>query len=206
MFTTYKSFITAISLFYLIIGMLFMLVTGKQNVPTTTNSPVIRKNPQKIYPKEAIPGYLQTPYTKVHPDTPFGPLPNFLSETDFTVYIGSGKEDCYYYYVMAGSRFYVAAQVLKGGDGSIGLGVRQPMGDIVLPYKWSPVAEYLEDKAQEGYYSICLDNIFASSGGKLVKLYMSKLHSENVNKLTDILDVRSIRGYMLIKLCNLICP
>jgi len=96
---------------------------------------------------------------------------------------------------MAGSTFYVAAQVLKGGDGSIGLGVKQPNGDVVLPYSWSPVAEYNEEKAQEGYYAVCLDNIFMSSGSTLVKLYISRLHSENFETIKDILtDLQTTTG------------
>ena len=198
MFTAYKYFIRVLCLLYFTIGILSSLVHGKQNIPKTTQSPIHRQNTKRIYPKRAIPGYLQNPITKAQPESNFGSTLGFLSESQFDVYVEARKEDCYYYYVMAGSTFYVAAQVLKGGDGSIGLGVKQPNGDVVLPYSWSPVAEYNEEKAQEGYYAVCLDNIFMSSGSTLVKLYISRLHSENFETIKDILTVRLVMNYSII--------
>ena len=210
MFTPYNYFFSVLSLLYFTIGILSLLVHGydswnswEQNIPNTTQSPIHRQNTKRVYPKRAIPGYLQNPITKVQPESNFGSTLNFLSESQFDVYVEARKEDCYYYYVMAGSTFYVAAQVLKGGDGSIGLGVKQPNGDVVLPYSWSPVAEYSEEKAQEGYYAVCLDNIFISSGSTLVKLYISRLHSENVETIKDILTVRSFIDYSFIFINNL---
>ena len=204
MFTAYKHFFSVLFLLYLTIGILSLLVHGKQNIPKTTQSPVHHQKTKRVYPKRAIPGYLQNPITKVQPESNFGSTLNFLSETQFDVYVEARKEDCYYYYVMAGSTFYVAAQVLKGGDGSIGLGVKQPNGDVVLPYSWSPVAEYSEEKAQEGYYAVCLDNIFISSGSTLVKLYISRLHSENFETIKDILTVGLVIRKSIICI-NIIC-
>ena len=203
MCTTNKHLMVVLSLLYLTISILSLLVHGKQNIPTTSPSPVHHKNSKRIYPKRAVPGYLQNPITKVQPESNFGSTLNFLSESQFDVYVEARKEDCYYYYVMAGSTFYVAAQVLKGGDGSIGLGVKQPNGDVVLPYSWSPVAEYSEQKAQKGYYAVCLDNFFISSGSTLVKLYISRLHSENVETVKDILTVSLIISYTIICIDNL---
>ena len=44
---------------------------------------------------------------------------------EYKVHVDAAKEDCYWQYVHPGATFYVSAQVLKGGDGSIGIGIRK---------------------------------------------------------------------------------
>ena len=44
---------------------------------------------------------------------------------EYKVHVDAAKEDCYWQYVHPGATFYVSAQVLKGGDGSIGIGIRR---------------------------------------------------------------------------------
>jgi hypothetical protein len=55
----------------------------------------------------------------------------------------------------------VSYQVLKGGDGSIGMAVRNPKMEVVHPYAWKASSEYEENTAVGGYYSVCLDNQFS---------------------------------------------
>ncbi len=43
---------------------------------------------------------------------------------EYKVHVDAGKEDCYWQYVHPGATLYVSYQVLKGGDGSIGMAVR----------------------------------------------------------------------------------
>ncbi len=45
---------------------------------------------------------------------------------EYKVHVDAGKEDCYWQYVHPGATLYVSYQVLKGGDGSIGMAVRNP--------------------------------------------------------------------------------
>ena len=40
------------------------------------------------------------------------------------MHVDAGKEDCYWQYVHPGATLYVSYQVLKGGDGAIGMAVR----------------------------------------------------------------------------------
>ena len=44
---------------------------------------------------------------------------------EYKVHVDAAKEDCYWQYVHPGATFYVSAQVLKGGDGAIGIGIRR---------------------------------------------------------------------------------
>ncbi len=44
---------------------------------------------------------------------------------EYKVHVDAAKEDCYWQYVHPGATFYVSAQVLKGGDGAIGVGIRR---------------------------------------------------------------------------------
>ena len=43
---------------------------------------------------------------------------------EYKVHVEAGKEDCYWQYVHQGATLYVSYQVLKGGDGAIGMAVR----------------------------------------------------------------------------------
>ena len=43
---------------------------------------------------------------------------------EYKVHVDAGKEDCYWQYVHPGATLYVSYQVLKGGDGAIGMAVR----------------------------------------------------------------------------------
>jgi hypothetical protein len=104
---------------------------------------------------------------------------------EYKVHVEAGKEDCYWQYVHAGATFYVSAQVLKGGDGSIGVGIRQPKGKVVHPYAWKPNAEYEESDAQGGYYSVCLDNQFSKFSAKLVNIYITTFRYDEWEKFSE---------------------
>ena len=55
---------------------------------------------------------------------------------EYKVHVEAGKEDCYWQYVHKGATLYVSYQVLKGGDGAIGMAVRNPSTKVVHPYAW----------------------------------------------------------------------
>ena len=114
---------------------------------------------------------------------------------EYKVHVDAGKEDCYWQYVHAGATFYVSAQVLKGGDGSIGVGIRQPRGKVVHPYAWKANAEYEESDAQGGYYSVCLDNQFAKFSAKLVNIYITTFRYDEWEKFSEELKVWYIICY-----------
>ena len=92
---------------------------------------------------------------------------------EYKVHVDAGKEDCYWQYVHPGATLYVSYQVLKGGDGSIGMAVRNPRLEVVHPYAWKASSEYEENTATGGYYSVCLDNQFSRFSAKLVNLYIT---------------------------------
>ena len=163
--------------------------------PPPIPRPPKRPEAEKIYPKGVYPGYAQGPATKIQTN------PNDITDLDlsmpgsmidFNIYVGSGKEDCYWQYVKSNATFYVSVTVLKGGDGSIGLGVRQPNGKIALPYRWLPDDEYMEEETQEGYYCVCLDNLFSKSGATLVQLYIDTFHFGEMDQFNDFVNVRKI--------------
>ena len=104
---------------------------------------------------------------------------------EYKVHVEAGKEDCYWQYVHSGATFYVSAQVLKGGDGFIGVGIRQPRGKVVHPYAWKANAEYEESDAQGGYYSVCLDNQFAKFSAKLVSIYITTFRYDEWEKFSE---------------------
>ena len=111
---------------------------------------------------------------------------------EYKVHVDAGKEDCYWQYVHKGATFYMSAQVLKGGDGNVGVAVRQPAGTIVHNYAWKPSAEYEETDAIGGYYSVCLDNQFSRFSGKLINLYMTTFRYDEWEKFTDEMEVSYI--------------
>ena len=106
------------------------------------------------------------------------------------MHVDAGKEDCYYQYVHSGATLYVSYQVLKGGDGAIGFAVRDPTGKVVHPYAWKATAEYEENAAAGGYYSVCLDNQFSKFGAKLVNLYLTTFRYDEWEKFAQELQVR----------------
>ena len=108
---------------------------------------------------------------------------------EYKVHVDAGKEDCYWQYVHAGATLYVSAQVLKGGDNKIGVAVRRPNNQIALPYKWQSNAEYEENAAEAGYWSVCLDNQFSKFSAKLVNLYLTTFRYDEWEKFAEELQV-----------------
>ncbi|GIY59953.1 transmembrane emp24 domain-containing protein 6 [Caerostris extrusa] len=93
---------------------------------------------------------------------------------EFKIHVDAGKEECFSQYVHPGSTFYVAFQVMRGGDGMAGFAVRHPSGQLVLPYYWKPSAEYEEQTADPGgYYHLCIDNSLSRFASKLVSMYVN---------------------------------
>ena len=108
---------------------------------------------------------------------------------EYKVHVEAGKEDCYWQYVHQGATLYVSYQVLKGGDGAIGMAVRDPKMKVVHPYAWKANSEYEEsDVAQGGYYSICLDNQFSRFSAKLVNLYLTTFRYDEWEKFSQELQ------------------
>ena len=108
---------------------------------------------------------------------------------EYKVHVEAGKEDCYWQYVHKGATLYVSYQVLKGGDGSIGMAVRNPTTKVVHPYAWKASSEYEEsDVPTGGYYSVCLDNQFSRFSAKLVNLYLTTFRYDEWEKFSQELQ------------------
>lgn len=108
---------------------------------------------------------------------------------EYKVHVEAGKEDCYWQYVHKGATLYVSYQVLKGGDGAIGMAVRNPQTTVVHPYAWKASSEYEEsDIAVGGYYSVCLDNQFSRFSAKLVNLYLTTFRYDEWEKFSQELQ------------------
>merc|ERR1719433_1768468 len=103
-------------------------VPPQQGVPKQ-GKPGGQQAPPQGTPIVVEPGYAQGPAARVHMEFDDGggwldSAPGVAME--YKVHVEAGKEDCYWQYVHAGATFYVSAQVLKGGDGAIGMAVRNP--------------------------------------------------------------------------------
>lgn len=108
---------------------------------------------------------------------------------EYKVHVEAGKEDCYWQYVHPGATLYVSYQVLKGGDGNIGMAVRDPQMKVVHPYAWKASSEYEEsDIPSGGYYSVCLDNQFSRFSAKLVNLYLTTFRYDEWEKFSQELQ------------------
>merc|ERR1719350_2499482 len=108
---------------------------------------------------------------------------------EYKVHVEAGKEDCYWQFVHTGATLYVSYQVLKGGDGAIGMAVRNPAMKVVHPYAWKATSEYEEsDVPQGGYYSVCLDNQFSRFSAKLVNLYLTTFRYDEWEKFSQELQ------------------
>ena len=104
---------------------------------------------------------------------------------EYKVHVEAGKEDCYWQFVHTNATLYVSYQVLKGGDGSIGMAVRNPAMKVVHPYAWKASSEYEEsDIVSGGYYSVCLDNQFSRFSAKLVNLYITTFRYDEWEKFS----------------------
>merc|ERR1712013_847842 len=108
---------------------------------------------------------------------------------EYKVHVEAGKEDCYWQFVHTGATLYVSYQVLKGGDGAIGMAVRNPQMKVVHPYAWKASSEYEEsDIPSGGYYSVCLDNQFSRFSAKLVNLYLTTFRYDEWEKFSQELQ------------------
>merc|ERR1711874_234036 len=108
---------------------------------------------------------------------------------EYKVHVEAGKEDCYWQFVHTGATLYVSYQVLKGGDGAIGMAVRNPQMKVVHPYAWKASSEYEEsDIVSGGYYSVCLDNQFSKFSAKLVNLYITTFRYDEWEKFAEDLQ------------------
>lgn len=74
---------------------------------------------------------------------------------------------------MQGSILYINFQVIKGGDGKAGFGVKDGNSQFVLPYEWKDEASYDTEAASGGYYALCIDNTFSKFSAKLVAVYLN---------------------------------
>ena len=75
---------------------------------------------------------------------------------EYKVHVEAGKEDCYWQYVHKGATLYVSYQVLKGGDGAIGMAVRNPSTKVVHPYAWKATSggAYYERKQHTNTFNL----------------------------------------------------
>merc|ERR1712200_366690 len=113
---------------------------------------------------------------------------------EYKVHVDAGKKDCYWQYVHPGATLYVSYQVLKGGDGAIGMAVRDPKMKVVHPYAWKASSEYEDSAAMGGYYSVCLDNQFSRFSAKLVNLYITTFRYDEWEKFSQ--DLQDNAGYV----------
>lgn len=103
---------------------------------------------------------------------------------EFKLHIDAGKEDCFYQAVEPSANFFVAFQVIRGGDGKAGLAVRHPNGDHVHPYQWKTESEYEEVSRDGGIYEVCVDNQFSRFAAKLIHLYISSFRYDKWESYT----------------------
>merc|ERR1712123_163403 len=112
---------------------------------------------------------------------------------EYKVHVEAGKEDCYWQFVHTGATLYVSYQVLKGGDGAIGMAVRNPKMTVVHPYAWKASSEYEESDIESGgYYSVCLDNQFSRFSAKLVNLYITTFRYDEWEKFSQELQDKDV--------------
>ena len=72
---------------------------------------------------------------------------------EYKVHVDAGKEDCYWQYVHPGATLYVSYQVLKGGDGAIGMAVRY-FHFFIFSFDGQLVTRFLVEKLL--IYSLCM--------------------------------------------------
>jgi len=147
-----------------------------------------RANPPQQFP----PGHAANIAPPTPPPPPAGgETGNWLDDApgiamEYKVHVDAGKEDCYWQYVHPGATLYISYQVLKGGDGAIGVAVRNPAMQVVHPYKWEASSEYEESDIEKGgYYSVCLDNQFSRFSAKLVNLYITTFRYDEWEKFSE---------------------
>ena len=125
-----------------------------------------------------------------HPAPPKDRLENAPSVVmEYKMFVEGGREDCYYQYVHHDAKLFVFVQVVMGNN--IGITIRNPEMEQVYPYMVTASAEYEEDSARAGYYSVCLDNQSKFST-KLVNIYLSTFRYDryvNMNQEKEELDV-----------------
>jgi len=107
---------------------------------------------------------------------------------EFKVHVDAAKEHCFYQYVEPSANFFVACQVIRGGDGKAGFAVRHPSGHHVHPYQWQSESEYEEVSQSGGVYEICIDNQFSRFAAKLVLLYITSFQYDKWENFTAELE------------------
>lgn len=79
-------------------------------------------------------------------------------------------------------------KVIRGGDGSAGLAIRHPNGQLVKAYEWLPTSDYSEQSSTGGYYAICLDNQFSRFASKLVNIYITVIKYDQWTKYAQEIE------------------
>lgn len=79
-------------------------------------------------------------------------------------------------------------KVIRGGDGSAGLAIRHPNGQLVKAYEWLPSSDYSEPTSTGGYYAICLDNQFSRFASKLVNIYITVIKYDQWTKYAQEIE------------------
>ncbi|KAL3841382.1 hypothetical protein ACJMK2_019536 [Sinanodonta woodiana] len=91
-------------------------------------------------------------------------------ETDLTVDVGAGRQECFYQPFKSETELEVEYQVIDGGDLDISFYVQAPDGTVlVAENKKSENVHRIQVKLL-GDYKICLDNTFSHFSSKLVFL------------------------------------
>lgn len=78
--------------------------------------------------------------------------------------------------------------MIRGGDGSAGLAIRHPNGQLVKAYEWLPSSDYSEASSTGGYYGICLDNQFSRFASKLVNIYITVIKYDQWTKYAQEIE------------------
>ncbi|XP_033751212.1 transmembrane emp24 domain-containing protein 1-like [Pecten maximus] len=89
-------------------------------------------------------------------------------ETDLTVEINAGAQDCFYQHVKKPVGIEIEYQVIDGGDLDISFYVQAPNGQVLLSDVQKSDAVHKVDAGVAGDYKICFDNTFSHFNAKVV--------------------------------------
>ncbi|XP_069132418.1 transmembrane emp24 domain-containing protein 1-like [Argopecten irradians] len=89
-------------------------------------------------------------------------------ETDLTVEINAGTQDCFYQHVKKPVGIEIEYQVIDGGDLDISFYIQAPSGQVLISDVQKSDAVHKVDAAAAGDYKFCFDNTFSHFNAKVV--------------------------------------
>ncbi|XP_045163838.2 transmembrane emp24 domain-containing protein 5-like [Mercenaria mercenaria] len=95
---------------------------------------------------------------------------------EFKFELVAGKEECFYQNLVAGGTLHISFQVLRGGDGIIGLTLKKPeQNPLDILHSIEPSTRgYFQygPTTEDGDYAICVDNTMSRMTSKLVYMFI----------------------------------